>query len=232
MPRLNSDRPWLDAKATRIGRGCARLIKPAPGAEGTGLDAHEAATSSCTPLPKRHGHARRACLVERRGPAWPPDSRLQSQDIPNRAAQPRSSRPPGRPVRISGSPKRAAVSAAFGAGAAMIPVPSGARNRATRHAAGRERAPHATGVTKPNRCVSIPAYSARAAPFQTLARSGILQPIDFSSFQQPYQNGRGSVALEKVARERRKTAQNGATSSSSWFGRMAAKARILRHSGR
>jgi hypothetical protein len=39
--------------------------------------------------------------------------------------------------------------------------------------------------------------------------SDVLQPVELFGFQHPYQNGRGSVASEKVGRERRKTARNG-----------------------
>jgi len=48
----------------------------------------------------------------------------------------------------------------------------------------------------------------------------------------PYQNGRGSVASEKGAGERRKMARNGLPGRCSWFGQMAGKARILRDSDR
>ena len=56
--------------------------------------------------------------------------------------------------------------------------------------------------TEPNG--SIPVHFAQAGFFQTRTPSGALQPIELSSFQHPYQNGRGSVASEKVGRERRK----------------------------
>jgi hypothetical protein len=36
-----------------------------------------------------------------------------------------------------------------------------------------------------------------------------MQPLELSSFQHPYQNGRGSVVSEKVGRKRRKQAQSG-----------------------
>jgi hypothetical protein len=36
-----------------------------------------------------------------------------------------------------------------------------------------------------------------------------MQHLELTSFQHPYQNGRGSVASEKVTRERRKTARSG-----------------------
>ena len=47
-----------------------------------------------------------------------------------------------------------------------------------------------------------------------------MQPVELSSFQHPYQNGRGSVASEKVSRARRKTARSGPSSWSSWFGQL------------
>ena len=42
--------------------------------------------------------------------------------------------------------------------------------------------------------------------FRTRTPSEVLQLIELSSFQHPYQNGRGSVASEKVGQERPKTA--------------------------
>ena len=66
---------------------------------------------------------------------------------------------------------------------------------------------------------------------QTRPPSGALQPVELSSFQHPYQNGRGSVASEKVGRERRKTSLNGPSSRSSWFGQFARNGRILRAFG-
>jgi hypothetical protein len=58
------------------------------------------------------------------------------------------------------------------------------------------------------------------------------QPVELSSFQHPYQNGRGSVASEKVSRERRKMARSGPSSRSSWFGQFARNGRSLRDSDR
>ena len=79
---------------------------------------------------------------------------------------------------------------------------------------------------------SIQVHSAQAEFFQTRFPSGALQLIELSSFQHPYQNGRGSVVSEKAGRERPKTARNGLPGRCSWFGRMSQKARILRGSGR
>jgi hypothetical protein len=87
-----------------------------------------------------------------------------------------------------------------------------------------------SGHTEPGG--SIPVHSARAGFFQTLSPSGVLQLIELSSFSHPYQNGRGSVASEKVRRERRKTARNSPSSRSSWFGQFARNGRSLRDSGR
>ena len=45
--------------------------------------------------------------------------------------------------------------------------------------------------------------------------------LNYRASKHPYQNGRGSVASEKVGRERRKSARNGPSSQSSWFGQFA-----------
>ena len=49
-------------------------------------------------------------------------------------------------------------------------------------------------------------------------------PLNYRASQHPYQNGRGSVASEKVGRERRKTARNGPRGRGAWFGQLARKA--------
>lgn len=79
---------------------------------------------------------------------------------------------------------------------------------------------------------SIPVPFARAGAFQTHPPPGVPQPLEFASFQYPYQNGRGSVVSEKRAGEKRKTAQNGLWGRYSWFGKMAGTPPILRGSGR
>jgi hypothetical protein len=84
----------------------------------------------------------------------------------------------------------------------------------------------------PNRFFSMPLPLALAGFFQTRSPSGVLQLIELSSFSHPYQNGRGSVASEKGAGERRKTARSEPRGRRPWFGQFAGNGRILRHSRR